>query len=68
MRKYILFENKEVAIKFALNLLKFTAPALALFFYQLEKGVDIKVALGVALLALWGIVADALKKLSEDKK
>ena len=43
----------------------FTAPALAVFFYQLENGVDIKTAGLIALLALYGIIADLFKKLSE---
>jgi hypothetical protein len=68
MRKYILFENKETLVKWGKNLLKFTAPALALFFFQLSQKVPVEVAGGVALLALWGILADALKKIGEEKK
>lgn len=49
--------------KWALNLLKFTAPALAVFFGQLALKVDWKVAGMVALLALYGATSDYFKKL-----
>lgn len=51
--------------KFAINLLKFTAPALALFFGQLSQGVEPQLAGGVAVLALWGLVADYLSKMNK---
>lgn len=51
--------------KFGMNVLKFTAPALALFFGQLSQGVDPKLASGVALLALWGLLADLFSKLNK---
>lgn len=54
--------------KWGWNLLLFTAPALALFFGQLQAGVDWKVASGVALLALYGAIADFLKKLKDGSK
>ena len=44
------------------NLLKFTAPTLAIFFGQLAAGVDWKAALAVALLGLYGAVADIFSK------
>ena len=50
--------------KWALNLLKFTAPALAVFFGQLATGIDFRAAGLVALLALYGAIADYMKKLS----
>jgi len=57
-------EAKKLAIKkYAWNLLKFTAPMLALFFLQLSNGVDVKIASGVAILAFYGAIADGLKKL-----
>lgn len=60
--------NKEESRKFLINILMFTAPALGVFFCQLAAGVNYKIALSVALLALWGILADYFKKLSESKK
>jgi len=51
--------------KIGLNILIFTSPALAVFFGQLAAGVNWKVALPVALLALWGILADLFKKLKQ---
>ena len=49
--------------KFLNNLLKFTAPILTVFFAQLALKVDWKAAGAVALLALWGVLADYFKKL-----
>lgn len=51
--------------KWATNLLKFTAPALAIFFTQLALKVDYKAAFLVALLALYGALADYFKKLNK---
>lgn len=48
------------------NLLKFTAPALAIFFGQIALGVDWRIASSVALLAFYGAVADILKKYRTD--
>lgn len=45
------------------NLIKFTAPALAVFFGQLALGVEPKAAALVALLGLYGAIADYFKKL-----
>lgn len=59
--------NKEELHKWAVNLLRFTAPSLAVFFGQLALGVDWRAAGLVALLALYGAIADYLKKLSEVK-
>jgi hypothetical protein len=53
--------------KLGLNVLLFTAPALAVFFGQLAAGVDWKIAGAVALLAMWGLLADFFKKLSAGK-
>lgn len=63
MKRYRL--DKEQFHKWLKNILKFTAPALAVFFLQLASGVELKLACGVALLALYGILADYFKKLSE---
>jgi hypothetical protein len=45
------------------NILIFTAPALVVFFGQLAAGVNWKAAGAVALLALYGVMADFIKKL-----
>ena len=49
--------------KMGMNLVIFTAPALVVFFGQLAAGVNWKPAGAVALLALYGVIADFLKKL-----
>ena len=49
--------------KWGINLLKFTAPALAAFFGQLALGVEIKAAALFGVTIIWGILADAFKKL-----
>lgn len=49
--------------KWVTNLVKFTAPALAVFFGQLALKVEWKAAGMVALLALYGALADYFKKL-----
>jgi hypothetical protein len=54
--------------KIGKNILKFTAPALAVFFGQLALKVDWRAALLVALLTLWGLLADFFSKYSESKK
>lgn len=46
-----------------LNLVKFTAPVLTIFFIQLSQGVDLKTSGIVALYALYGAVADLFKKI-----
>jgi hypothetical protein len=53
--------------KFTRNLVLFTAPALGIFFGQLASGVNPKAALFVALLALYGALADFFKKFGETK-
>lgn len=50
-----------------INVLKFTAPALGVFFAQLAVGVDWKAATLVALLALYGLLADFFKTLNTGK-
>lgn len=62
-----IFLNNEQRRKFFINLLLFTAPTLAIFFGQLSKGVDIKMAGGVALLALWGALADYFSKVKKSE-
>jgi len=51
--------------KMAKNLLIFTAPILVVFFGQLAAGVEWKAAGAVALLAVYGVIADFLKKIAE---
>ena len=48
--------------KIGKNLLIFTAPALAVFFAQLALKVDWRAAAGLALITLYGAVADFLRK------
>lgn len=50
------------------NMALFTAPALVVFFYQLQQGASFKVALGLALLVLYGIIADFWRKFSATKQ
>ena len=57
--------NNEEFKKWALNLLKFTAPGLAVFFSLLAQGVPFEKAWPVALLVLWGLLADYFKKLGK---
>lgn len=59
--------TREDLMKFIKNLLVFTAPTLAVFFTQLKMGVSPKEALPLALLILWGLLADLFKKWSEKK-
>jgi len=60
--------NKEDLKSLGMNILKFTAPATAVFFGQLAMGVEIKAAALVALYILYGLIADFLKKLADGKK
>jgi hypothetical protein len=53
--------------KIGKNLLIFTAPALVVFFGQLALKVDWKAAGLVALLTLYGALADFFKKYSTSK-
>jgi hypothetical protein len=57
--------SKEQWTKFAWNLLKFTAPTLAVFFGQLASGIDHKVAGMVAVLALYGLLSDYFSKMQK---
>lgn len=59
--------NKSSREKFLLNLLKFSAPMLALFFLQLANGVSLEKAIGVALIALYGALADLFTKIGTNK-
>lgn len=56
--------NVEDLKKMAWNLLIFTAPALIVFFSLLSQGVPFEKAWPAGLLALYGILADYLKKLN----
>jgi len=51
--------------KWAKNLFFFTAPILVVFFTLLANGVSIEKALPVALLSLYGALADYFKKYKE---
>jgi hypothetical protein len=53
--------------KWLMNGLKFVAPTLAIFFGQLATGVEWKLALPVALLALYQSVSDYFGKLGKQK-
>ena len=56
-------KTRKVAVnKFLVNLLKFTAPILASFFLMLSQGVPLEKAWPVALVALWGALADFFSK------
>lgn len=55
--------NKADLKKMAWNALIFSAPALVVFFAQLQLGVELKDALLVAGLTLYGLLADFFKKL-----
>ncbi len=49
--------------KWARNVLMFSAPALAIFFFQLSQGVELKDAIPLALFVVYGLLADYFKKL-----
>jgi hypothetical protein len=55
--------NSEDLKKVLRNAVVFSAPALAVFFAQLQMGVELKEAALVAALVLYGIFADFFKKL-----
>ena len=59
--------NPKEAKAWLRNMLIFTSPALAIFFYQLSQGVPINQARLITILALYGILADFFKKRSEGK-
>jgi len=64
-KKYSL--NRTDYKKIASNALIFSAPALIIFFLQLSQGVNFKMASSVALLAFYGVLADAIKKYTAGK-
>ncbi len=49
--------------KFLKNLLKFSAPGIAVFFSQLAMGADPKVAFSTAALILYGLASDYFTKM-----
>lgn len=49
------------------NMVIFSAPALVIFFYQLSQGASFKVALGLGLLVIYGVLADFFRKFQETK-
>lgn len=51
---------------FLMNLLRFTTPVLGVFFAQLALGVDYRTAGLVALVALYGALADYFKKFNDN--
>ena len=55
--------NAEDLKKMGMNLIVFTAPALAVFFGLLATGVPFEKAWPAGLLALYGPIADFFKKL-----
>lgn len=57
--------KKQETKKFFNNLLKFTAPILAVFFGQLASGVDYKPAAAVLVLAFYGALSDYLSKVKK---
>tara|TARA_Y100000310_G_scaffold260707_1_gene269777 strand:- start:765 stop:959 length:195 start_codon:yes stop_codon:yes gene_type:complete len=64
MTKLIL-RNKVELKKWAKNVLVFTAPALAVFFYQLSIKVPWQASLALAALVFYGALADYFKKLNK---
>ena len=57
--------SDEQTQKFMMNLVKFTAPSIGIFFAQLALGVKVEDAILVAILALYGVLADYFKKLGQ---
>jgi len=55
--------RKESLKKWGINLLKFTAPILAIFFGQLALKVDWRAAGMIALYALYAALSDLFKKI-----
>jgi VanZ family protein len=53
--------------KLGKNLIYFTAPALVVLFYQLSQGANFKVAVGMATLVVYGILADFFRKYQSTK-
>ncbi len=54
--------------KWGMNLLKFVAPTLGIFFAQLSVGVPMAIAAPVALLALYQALADLFSKYKSETK
>ena len=59
--------NKEEWKAWGKNALYFSLPALTILFIQLSQGATLKEAWGVAVIVLYGIIADFLRKLSSGK-
>ena len=57
--------NKEEVKAWLKNALYFTTPALIVLFVQLSQGATLKEAWGVAVVALYGIIADLLRKINQ---
>jgi len=49
--------------KFLKNVLRFTAPGLAVFFAQLQLGSDVRTAGLTALLVMYGLASDFFSKI-----
>lgn len=60
--------NERDLQKIGWNIVVFTAPVFAVFFAQLSLGVEPKKAALVALLGLYGVLADFFKKLQDGTK
>ena len=60
-------KRREPLKKWGVNLLKFAAPMLAVFFLQLSTGVSVQDAFPLLVLALYGALADWLKKISNEQ-
>lgn len=54
--------------KYGMNFLTFVAPTLAVFFGQLAMGVEWKLALPVAAIALWQSLADLFGKWKAERR
>ena len=59
--------NQENLQKWGRNTLIFVAPTLAIFFAQLAAGVSFKLALPVAIFALYQSLSDYFSKLNNQK-
>lgn len=59
--------NSEDWKKWGKNALIFSAPALVVFFSLLQQEVEIKKAFWVAMLVVYGLLADFFKKFSAGK-
>lgn len=57
--------TEEQTKKFATNLLKFTAPAIAGLFGQLALGVELKQAVPFAMIIMWGLLQDYFSKMNK---